>query len=366
MKQAVFSVSELQSILDQAVAAGETRGCQVAVYLNGERIVRLHAGFADLERRRPVTDHTLFPVYSAGKAVVSTMIHRLVETGILAYDLKIADLWPEYACNGKEETRLWHLLSHRSGGVEIIRESRLENFLDWDAMCRRIAAAPARLPVGGRTQYQSLNYSWLAGEVLRRAAGSDFKALFQQLVARPLNLTGDMYFGTDDEAEQRIAAFDVSRSLPREKPDPERCWLPLSNLMNLECVRRATLPAFNCMTSADALARHLAALLDPVDGIRLLSDATVERAATLCRAADDPIPFRPGTWELFGLGYVLSGPRDDLGRIFGHGGYGGAEGIIDRRRHLAVGFTLNTCNNALHLPLRQRIYNLIDLHSREW
>ena len=96
----------------------------------------------------------------------------------------------------------------------------------------------------------------------------------------------------------------------------------------------------------------------------LLSRAMLDRATTLTRAADDPVPLVPGTWELFGLGYVLSGPKDDLGRIFGHGGYGGSEGIADRKMRLAVGYT----SNSLHLNprTRNRIYELLELHSRDW
>ena len=108
-----------------------------------------------------------------------------------------------------------------------------------------------------------------------------------------------------------------------------------------------------------------AALLGSVDGTApLLSRAMLDRATTLTRAADDPVPLVPGTWELFGLGYVLSGPKNELGRIFGHGGYGGSEGIADRKTRLAVGYT----SNSLHANprTRNRIYELLDLHSRDW
>ena len=67
---------------------------------------------------------------------------------------------------------------------------------------------------------------------------------------------------------------------------------------------------------------------------------------------------------VFGMGYGLWGEADDLSRVFGHGGVGGSEGLCDRSRRLAVGYT---CNYD-HAPpkLREAFYSLVGMRWRYW
>lgn len=103
----------VQGILDEAVAAGTERGAQCVVYWNGEKVVDAWAGTLDAKGERKVDGDSLFPVFSTGKAIASTAVHRLVEQGKLGYDTRVADVWPEFGCAGKEEIRLWHVMTHR-------------------------------------------------------------------------------------------------------------------------------------------------------------------------------------------------------------------------------------------------------------
>ena len=103
----------LRNVMEEAVASGEECGCQLVVYEDGERVVDLCAGFAAPDRRIPIRNDALFPIFSVGKGVMATAFHRLVEQGKIAYDTRIADIWPEFGCNGKEKMLVWHILTHR-------------------------------------------------------------------------------------------------------------------------------------------------------------------------------------------------------------------------------------------------------------
>lgn len=355
---------QIRQLLDEAVSSGEELGCQLAVYLDGEQILDEWAGWADPDRTRRVEADTVFPVFSTGKGFAVTALLRLIEQGRLHLDDRVADLWPEFGCNGKEELKVWHILSHRTGLFETPPCTEAE-LIDRDIMQQRIAeAVPAWRP-GTRARYQAITFSWLVPGVAERATGKEFRSIVRDEVASPLRIESLLFYGTTDDAEQRRAVLVRGNDLPPVKPEEKTLLSPLENAITFESVRRACLPGFNCHTTARAIAKHYAALLGEVEGMPpLLSRAMLDRATTLTRAADDPVPLVPGTWELFGLGYVLSGPKDDLGRIFGHGGYGGSEGIADRKMRLAVGYT----SNSLHLNprTRNRIYELLELHSRDW
>lgn len=77
---------------------------KVCVIYRGRRLVDTCAGTQGPVDPRPVTPSTLFCAFSAGKAVCSTAIHVLADHGLLKYDQKLIELWPEFGKEGKENT----------------------------------------------------------------------------------------------------------------------------------------------------------------------------------------------------------------------------------------------------------------------
>ena len=109
------TIHQLQKLLDEATESGLECGCQLAIYENGELVADLCSGYTTPDRRRKVEPDTLFPVFSVGKGLFTTAIHRMVEKGALSYSTRLGELWPEFDCEGKEHLLFWHVLTHRSG-----------------------------------------------------------------------------------------------------------------------------------------------------------------------------------------------------------------------------------------------------------
>ena len=348
----------LQGILDDAVASGEECGCQLTVFRHGRLAARLCAGFADAARTRPVTTETLFPIFSVGKGVMATAFHRLVEDALISYDTRMAEVWPEFGGQGRDDIRVWQVLCHRTGMHLAPPTSDWAEMADWDEMCRRLTTMAPAVPPGGKCCYQGLTYAWLLGETAGRAAGKHFQQVMREQVIAPLGLEDEMIFGLPAAAEERCAGLDGTAFA--QGPQWAEAFL------GREAVRRGFIPSANGFATATALARHYAALLSGVDGVRLLAPATLDRVTVLRRHADDPIP-PGGCWNKFGLGYVLAGPEDDFGQTFGHGGAGGSEGLADRRTGLALGFTKNKLSprHPDH-PVRDRISRVFGLPVRHW
>src|ERR1700749_3530528 len=92
--------AKLQTLLNQFVAEGRERGVQLAAYHRGKLVIDAYAGAMDVGG--PLVDaRTLFPVFSTTKGITATVAHVLVERGKLSYDTRVADVWPEFAANGK-------------------------------------------------------------------------------------------------------------------------------------------------------------------------------------------------------------------------------------------------------------------------
>ncbi|MDG0808663.1 serine hydrolase domain-containing protein [Cohnella rhizosphaerae] len=332
----------MQNLLEQKVEAGNERGLQLAVYYQGELIVDAYAGIADQASGRAVDGDTLFPVFSTTKGIVATIIHLLAERGRLNYEMKIADIWPEFGVNGKSDTTIGHALYHTSGIPHMPAEIGIADISDWDKMCGEIARLTPQWPPGEHMEYHAITYGWILGEVARRIDGRPFSQILEEEICAPLGVK-DMYVGLPEELDHRVAvleepgyvqptgAVDVLQAIP--------AWIcPLHAWMNTPAARRACVPASNGIMSARAAARHYAALLPGgIDGVQLLPDSRMKAATAPLRLKDDvPLPR--------GMGYVLGQEGDIMGgslRIFGHGGYGGSIAFADPESGLAVGFTKN-------------------------
>lgn len=342
---------KVQRLLDESVDRGTECGCQAALFINGELAVNACSGYTDWSGQQKIDENTVFPVFSSGKPIVSTILHRLVEKKLLSYDTPVGELWPEYACCGKEQTRVWHLLAYRAGMVSMPPIRGLEELADWDGMCSRVAASHPDYPPGTLQRYHPRTYGWLVGETACRAAGKKLPELLEDEIRRPAGMN-HFFYGISAEASGNAA------SLVRAK-DGTCCSEEYLLQMNHPAIRHCCEPSTCAMSNALSLAEHYNALLQG----KLLDRATIQRATRLARADNDPIPQSVGRWQLFGLGYVLSGPLDNLGDIFGHGGVGGSEALADQRKCWALALTKNCFADT---GLLAKFYDLLGFKNREW
>ena len=54
-------------------------------------------------------------IFSSGKNITSLVIAILVDRGLLDYEQRISDIWPEFAQGGKQEITLAQLMRHEAG-----------------------------------------------------------------------------------------------------------------------------------------------------------------------------------------------------------------------------------------------------------
>ena len=54
-------------------------------------------------------------MYSAAKAITTTVVHMLVERGVLSLDDRVCDYLPSYTSHGKDRTTIRHVMTHSAG-----------------------------------------------------------------------------------------------------------------------------------------------------------------------------------------------------------------------------------------------------------
>ena len=327
--------AKVQRTVDALVSTGREIGVQVAAYLDGEQIVNVVSGLADEASGQMVTPDTPFFSYSTGKGVTSTVVHVLVEQGRLDYDLRLADVWPEYGRHDKKGTTLRHVLTHSAGVPTLPSYTTPEDFLDWDRMCRTLAGTAPVWPPGTRHGFHEWTYGWLVGEVVRRAVHRPIAWVLAEEVARPLHVDRELFFSVPAEQLNRLARLkdrnwsaalemlsERIENFDKIAPPGVR---PDAALANRRDILRTDIPSV-ATVSARALARMYAALMGQVDGVRLISPERLELISAVATEGPDwafggDLPKTPGYvaqlngtrigWS--GNGGSLAGFYPDLG-----------------------------------------------------
>ncbi|RZU75687.1 CubicO group peptidase (beta-lactamase class C family) [Micromonospora kangleipakensis] len=317
--------AEVRKTIDALVSSGREAGVQVAAYLDGESIVEEQAGLADPATGRPLTADTPVHAVSTGKGLTATVVHVLAERGQLDYDLRIAEVWPEFARHGKDGITLRHALTHTAGVPALPADVTPADFADWERMCALVAAARPRWAPGERVAYHAWTFGWLVGEVVRRATGRRISQVLAEEVAAPLGVTGELFLAVPAADLDRLARLEdaglaalmeyAGANLPNFDAVAPPAVRPDATTGGNPDVLRADVPAVGTMT-ARAVTRMYAALLGPVDGVRLISP---ERLRRVSAAAARGTEWVFGQELAFGLGYAV---EDD--GSFGTAGSGGS------------------------------------------
>ncbi|KAK9741670.1 hypothetical protein RND81_03G121000 [Saponaria officinalis] len=283
---------KLRKLLIDLGNAGKILGIQVCAYKDGEVIIDTAAGLLGKCDPRPVQPDSLFPVFSVTKGIVAGLLHWLVDKRKLRLDENIANIWPEFATNNKENIKVHHVLNHTSGLhnalANIMKESPL-SVSDWNECLQRIAESSPETEPGQQQLYHYLSFGWLCGGIIERATGRTLQELLEEVLIHPLHIEGEMYIGIPPGVEARLAALTLDTddlgklSALNTRTDLPSTFQPseisqvataLPVLFNSLPIRRAIIPAANGHCSARALARYYACLADRGTVPKLPSSST--------------------------------------------------------------------------------------------
>jgi len=184
------------------------RNSQLCVFHEGERVVdlwRSTAGDTDFSA------DSLVNVFSSGKSLETIPIAWLVGQGLLDYEAKIADYWPEFATNGKADITVADLMRHEGGlaafdtsipaadlSAENIRQNRVGQVIERQK-------AKFRKGEGNQREYHAVTRGWIINELFRRV-DPDGRTVGEWLRAEVSDPIGaDAFIGVTEEELPRIS-----------------------------------------------------------------------------------------------------------------------------------------------------------------
>lgn len=356
-------------------------GASFAVEIEGEMVMDLWGGHKDAERTMPWQQDTIVNVFSVTKGVTAICAAKLIEQGHLDLHQKVSHYWPEYGCNGKENTTVLDFLCHRAAMFGFRDQVPLDDWTNWSQFTGMLAAQAPFAEPNSIQAYHALTFGWLVGELIRRVDGRTVGVYFKEEIANPLGL--DFAIGLDDSDMARCAQmlmldelpsisqlnvlkylpdFLLSKSLTNIKAAVSRGFNPIAfdgramdnpDFANTTEWRRAEIPAANGHGVASSLATLYGILSNggSRDGNEVLKPETIELLRTVHSNGPDMVLF--GLNYKFGLGHMLNAPITPIGRnrsesMFGHTGIGGAVVFGDVEKKLGFSFF----NNQQHKDLK--------------
>ena len=179
-----FTAAGLESVRDVFEAnfnEMDELGAGFAVYHRGELVASLLGGWADRQKTTPWGADTLVPVYSTTKGIAAFVLASLVDTLPDGYETPVADVWPEFAANGKEAVTIGQALSHQAGLPGFATEIDPELWLDPPACAAAIAELAPMWPPGTAHGYHPLTWGYIAGEIARRISGETLGTTLKSL-----------------------------------------------------------------------------------------------------------------------------------------------------------------------------------------
>jgi CubicO group peptidase (beta-lactamase class C family) len=231
MSQAAFDRIETH-LKQRYIEAGRFPGTQLLVYRRGKVVHSVSQGFADLERKVPVKDDTIFRIYSMTKPITSAAFMMLFEEGRVALDEPVHKYIPDWKNLGvftagsttgfvtrppSRPMLIVDLLRHTSGltyGFQqrsnvdaAYREKKLAEAGTLESMIDELAKIPLEFSPGDAWNY-SVSTDVL-GYLIGRISGQPFEQFLKERIFDPLGMSDTDFYVPQDKAHRLAACYSV-------------------------------------------------------------------------------------------------------------------------------------------------------------
>jgi hypothetical protein len=331
-------------------------GASLAIYQDGKPVLDIWAG--DSRPGIPWSENTKSLLFSTSKGLLSILCHRLIEEGLLDPDEKVSKYWPEFAQNGKENITVAMIMRHRSG-LSAVREDLTLDDLERSTPVEEALARqkPIWEPDTGYL-YHAGTIGNLLGKIIFNVTGKRVNEFLQEQIAKPLGV--EAYFGTPTEIEPEISFLKSDGAPTGIEYEFESPLYWNKRAMSYGKAFEGQVDDFvggyndprvhafehagaGGISHARAVAKIYSAVVSPTNGIRLLSDTTIEKAISRPNPGrnvfDDPEPY-----PIHSLGFIVANPSHSpvlSEKTFGHDGLGGQQGFADLNYRIGFGYVTN-------------------------
>jgi D-alanyl-D-alanine carboxypeptidase len=205
--------SQADAILDWALKTGPYPGVSVAIEQHGAVVYRKGAGYADLEKKVPVTPDIRFPVGSITKSFTCLSTLQLVAKGDVDLDRVAGDYLPDLPAPDRG-VKLRFLMNHTSG---IPNYTDLPDFpavppkgMTGKQVEDMFTAQPLLFTSGASFNYSNSD-TFLLGLIVAKVSGLPYDKYVETHVLEPFGMTRSGFDAHDDGAADRARGYQLTK-----------------------------------------------------------------------------------------------------------------------------------------------------------
>ncbi|MCP4216663.1 MAG: cyclic peptide export ABC transporter [bacterium] len=218
-------VRDVEDKISEIMKEGRIPGLNAIVMREGRVLMNKGFGFADLEKKTPVTSGTYFELASCSKAYTALAALALEKEGKISLDDPITKYIPNFSVifEGKEYHPTIRQFLYQTSGFEFYDIAELPPGAGKDALKEAVEVFNGKesqhMP-GTNHQYSTVNYNVVA-RVIEVASGLTFEDYLTNHVLKPLGLNNTSVGVKKDNPPAGMAqGYKISFSSPRAYEPP--------------------------------------------------------------------------------------------------------------------------------------------------
>ena len=295
-----FSMEALEVKIKKLMADGDIPGLSLVIVQKDRPPVLKGFGYADLERKQPVTPESLFELASCSKAFTALAVLQLEKEGLIRLEAPVSLYLPWFyvTYKGRHCDITLRQLLHQTGGIpwnsiDVIPEDDGPPALEQTV--RRLSGVQLNHIPGSRFEYATVNYDIL-GLIIEKVSGMEYRDYMRENIFNPLGLS-NTFAGAVAEGENPLMArgYKIGFFKPRRYRAP---------------VYRGNTPAAYIAASGRDMARWLEYQLG-------LTPNPLYPLMKESRQRDETVPPNPGNFSSYAMGWQV---YVDGSSIVDHGG----------------------------------------------
>lgn len=341
----------IRKLLMSNIEQKKIAGASVLIRKNGKIVCDCYYGYANIEKKIPLSYDSIFRLASMTKPVIAIAIMKLQEEGKLDIHDKISHYLPEFSKKkiaGREITIL-DILNHSSGlGQTAYSTDLYENKVRPENTLPDRVHLISRLPLdfqpGEQTGYSpSVAYEVL-GRIIEISSNRNLQDFIQTNVCEPLGCKELSFRLTPEQNHRLVHLYEYIKGGLKNVNDTDPLWkLTSSSSSSGYCSASAGL--LGTIHSYDRIIQMLFQDGITSEGTSYLTRESVRLLSS--ESAEKHMEMNPGV--VWGLGMAIFQKPEKAGRKLGKGtfGWSGAYGthfFIDKKRKLTVILGVNLSN----------------------
>ncbi len=241
----------IKKLIDSYISEKRYAGIAIALSSDSSRATYLNSGSLGFDSKSPVTQNSIFRIYSVTKVFTAVLTHMMVEDGLLKLDQPVADVLPQLAqmtvaidpANSlearpaKRPITIEQLITHTSGlsnwqpflgnspisnayrqmgltpgayGIHKTRPGYGAQVTGFDALIAGLADLPLIADPGEAWNY-SIGFD-VMGAVIEKVTGKNFATVMDERILQPLGMSSSGFQADPSQAHRMTTLYGRTRA----------------------------------------------------------------------------------------------------------------------------------------------------------